>query len=188
MITNDFAGWFIVLCWTAMILYWITTALSVKRTVERHSWMWQRVIVYSAIAALFVLYWNGYAGPILWTRTLAIGITADITTLFGLLIQLWARTSLGRNWSADVTFKEKHELIDRGPYRFIRHPIYSGLLLLILGTALWHGHVDGFIILILISVGVYVRARQEERLLAKHFPESYPPYKKRTTMFIPFIV
>ena len=63
-----------------------------------------------------------------------IGSVADILTGAGLIVALWARTILGTNWSSNVVLKEQHELIERGPYRFVRHPIYTGVLLMVLGT------------------------------------------------------
>ena len=171
-----------------MLLFWLLSAFNVKRTVERQSWKWQRSILFLVIVAAVILSRNGYAGPLLVTRTLAIGMAADILALGGMLIEIWARVCLGRNWSADLTLKENHELIDRGPYRFVRHPIYTGFALLVLGTALWYGHAEGFTLFVALLGGLYVRARREERLLAKQFPGTYLSYKTRTKMFIPFIL
>ena len=119
--------------------------------------------------------------------TLALRITGDVTVLIGLIIALWARTVLGGNWSASVTFKENHELIERGPYRFVRHPIYTGILLMILGTAIISGRAWPFLILIIGFLVYWQRMRQEEALLTRHFPEAYPDYKSRTKAIIPFL-
>lgn len=79
-------------------------------------------------------------GAILWHWTPTVGLVADAIKGIGLVVTLWARLILGGNWSATVEFKERHELIERGPYRVVRHPIYSGVLLMVLGTAiLWGG-------------------------------------------------
>lgn len=108
---------------------------------------------------------------ILWSYTLTIGIIADIVTLIGLIILLWARTVLGGNWSVTAVLKENHELIQRGPYHYLRHPIYSGIMLMVLGVAIFYGHVIGFIALAISFVASWLRARQEEKLLTRHFPE-----------------
>ncbi|MGA3145773.1 MAG: isoprenylcysteine carboxylmethyltransferase family protein, partial [Verrucomicrobiota bacterium] len=102
------------------------------------------------------------------------------------LLQLH-RSGLGGNWSGSVTFKENHELIVRGPYRFVRHPIYTGILLMILGTAIISGRAVAFLALIIGFLIYWQRLRQEEALLTKHFPETYPGYKSRTKALIPFL-
>ncbi len=124
---------------------------------------------------------------ILWSRTLVIGIIVDIITLIGLVIVLWARTVLGGNWSTDTVLKENHELIQVGPYRYVRHPIYSGLLLMALGAAIFYGRATGFVAFAIFFVTFWFRAHQEEKLLTEQFPETYPDYKARVKKFIPFV-
>jgi protein-S-isoprenylcysteine O-methyltransferase Ste14 len=101
---------------------------------------------------------------------------------------VWARRTLGRNWSANVTFKEGHELITSGPYAYVRHPIYSGLLLLILSVAVYAGSVISFVIFLLFFLGAFLKAGKEERLMAEHFPDAYPIYLKRVKAIIPFVL
>jgi protein-S-isoprenylcysteine O-methyltransferase Ste14 len=120
-------------------------------------------------------------------HTLVTGIVADVLALVGLSLAIWARVTLGGNWSARVTLKENHELIQRGPYRLVRHPIYSGLLLMILGTAVLAGRVGGFIALAFCFCGFWVKLRQEERLLAQHL-SGYSEYMRRTKALVPFIL
>jgi protein-S-isoprenylcysteine O-methyltransferase Ste14 len=94
--------------------------------------------------------------------------------------------TLGGNWSAKVTLKENHELIQRGPYRLVRHPIYSGLLLMIFGTAILVGKVGAFIVLVMCFGGFWVKLRQEEALLSKHL-SGYSDYMRRTKALVPFV-
>ena len=190
---NSLTEQFIILCWAIFLIYWIISSFSVKRTVERQGWGWQRVLILAAVIAAFILFSRGASlsldmAMILWPQTLTVGIVADIITFIGLIIMLWARTALGRNWSANVVFKEKHELIVRGPYRYVRHPIYSGLLLMVLGAAIIQGRVAGFVVFIACFIGFLFKALQEERLLTKHFPEAYPDYKARVKALIPFVL
>jgi protein-S-isoprenylcysteine O-methyltransferase Ste14 len=85
-------------------------------------------------------------------------------------------------------FKEQHELIERGPYRFVRHPIYSGVLLMLFGTMLLSGTIAGVIVVVITVAALSVKARREERLLTKHFPDSYPRYRERVkSAIIPFV-
>ena len=116
-----------------------------------------------------------------------VGILADVLVFLSLLITLWARVVLGRNWSSRVTFKVDHELIQRGPYHWVRHPIYSGLLLMGIGTAMSCNRVNFFLGMGLCSWGLWVKLRKEEALMTKHFPEVYPEYKARTKALIPFV-
>ncbi len=115
------------------------------------------------------------------------GIPGDVLVLIGLFIAISARIALGGNWSARVTLKENHELIERGPYRLVRHPIYSGLLLMILGTAIVVGQVGSFVVLAFCSFGLWVKLRREEALLTKHLP-GYSEYMRRTRALIPFVL
>ncbi len=180
----NLTGQFIILCWAIFIIYWIIAAFRVKRTVEKRMGWWRILIL--LILAAYAL--NPIKqGGILWSYTLTVGIIADIVTLTGLIITLWARTVLGGNWSTDTALKENHELIQSGPYRYVRHPIYSGLLLMVLGVAIFYGRVIGFVAFIIFFITFWLRARQEEKLLTKQFPEAYPNYKARVKAFIPFI-
>jgi protein-S-isoprenylcysteine O-methyltransferase Ste14 len=119
--------------------------------------------------------------------TLALRIMSDVTVLMGLIVALWARIILGGNWSASVTFKQNHELIERRPCRFVRHPIYTGVLLMILGTAIIGGRAGPFLALMICFLAYRQKPRQEEALLTKHFPETCPAYKSRTKALIPFL-
>jgi len=106
--------------------------------------------------------------------------------LIGLLTAIWARLNLGKNWGTPMSQKQDPELVTSGPYNYIRHPIYSGILLASLGTAI-ASTVYLFIIFIIIAVYFIFSAVTEERLMTKEFPKVYPDYKARTKMLIPFI-
>jgi protein-S-isoprenylcysteine O-methyltransferase Ste14 len=143
----------------------------------------------TAIAALLlcgsvqIFHWD----RAIMSRTLATSILADFLVLVGLIIAIYARAALGGNWSARVSLKENHELIQSGPYRVIRHPIYSGLLLMILGTALLTGQMSAFIALVICFAGFWMKLRQEEALLKQHLP-GYPEYMRRTKALVPFLL
>jgi protein-S-isoprenylcysteine O-methyltransferase Ste14 len=181
---------FAIACWGVFIAFWILTAFSVKRTKTQQP-LHHRLLylVLTVVAAVLV---NASARVIDWNRdvfrhTLGTGILADFLVLLGLFIAIWARVTLGGNWSAKVTLKENHELIQRGPYRVVRHPIYSGLLVMILGTAILVGQVGGFIVLLFCFFGFWVKFRREEKLLTKHLP-GYSEYMRRTKALVPFLL
>ena len=186
---SDLTGRFLLTCLAAFILFWTVMAFSTKRTVEasRSQNIWTFVVI-----AVFVLLmvWRGRSlgpGPLLWPHSLTTGVIADLVTFLGLLLTLWARVVLGSNWSSGVVFKEQHELIERGPYAYMRHPIYSGVLLMFLGIAIFRGRVTGFVLLAILFVGLWFKAVQEEKLLTRHFGEAYPQYKKRVKALAPFV-
>jgi protein-S-isoprenylcysteine O-methyltransferase Ste14 len=181
---SNLAGQFILLCWAIFIIYWIVAAFGVKRTVEKQAGWWRIQILLIAVAIAFFMVNHD---TILWSYTLTTGIIADIVTLIGLIIILWARIVLGGNWSTTAVLKENQELIQNGPYRYVRHPIYSGLMLMILGMAIYYGRTIGFVVFIISFIASCLRARQEEKLLTRHFPEEYPNYKARVKAFIPFL-
>jgi protein-S-isoprenylcysteine O-methyltransferase Ste14 len=106
-------------------------------------------------------------------------------TALGLAFSFWARFALGSNWSGTVTIKSGHQLIRKGPYRRIRHPIYTGLLAAFLATAISQGLLRGMLGFVLVSAGIYRKALREERFLAEEFGEGFSEHRKHTGMFLP---
>jgi protein-S-isoprenylcysteine O-methyltransferase Ste14 len=183
------AAKFVGLCWATFVAVWVILALSVKRTTKQQPFLARSLyIAGTAVAAVLLNGWiRGFhlTRPVL-PHTLAIVLVADIIVFAGLVIAVWARVMLGRNWSARVSLKENHELIRTGPYRLVRHPIYSGLLLMILGTAALAGQLGGFVALLICFYGFWMKLRQEERLLTRDLP-GYSEYKAQTKALIPFL-
>jgi protein-S-isoprenylcysteine O-methyltransferase Ste14 len=103
----------------------------------------------------------------------------------GLAFAVWARWQLGRNWSSAVTVKESHTLITSGPYRWVRHPIYSGMVLALFASALAIGEPRGFIGAALILAGFVVKLLAEEAYMRATFPRDYADYCRRTARLIP---
>ena len=172
------------------MVYWAVMTLSTKRTVERGGFLGYRLVALALVLGLT------FAGRLLhvsshsrlWQTTLALGIVTDFIVLTGAAFTVWARVTLGRNWSAEVTFKQDHELIESGPYALARHPIYTGLIVMTLGTAINYGRVIGFALLLAICGAVWWKAREEERLMTRHFHDAYSEYKLRVRAIIPFVL
>ena len=178
-------------CWIVFIAYWIVSARRAKAIAERQSPL-------SALAhrlplgfSYFLLAYPRLPPP--WNHALT--PRTDLTLAFGTAIcasglwfTIWARRTLAGNWSSDVTFKQGHELVRTGPYRFVRHPIYTGLLTMCLGTAVEIGQVRGWLALPLMAVAFGIKLKQEERLLLRHFPGEYPVYQKQAKSLIPFVI
>ena len=111
-----------------------------------------------------------------------------VLAILGLIFGLWARMTLGSNWSGSVTFKEDHELIQKGPYAFVRHPIYSALLLLYLGTAIAIGTIGGFIGFPLLFISCWIKLKQEEDVMIRHFQSPCLEYQKSVKALIPCVL
>jgi protein-S-isoprenylcysteine O-methyltransferase Ste14 len=121
----------------------------------------------------------GVSGPVLAGIGLAVWVA-------GLAIAVWARLYIGRNWGMPMTRRAEPELVTTGPYRLIRHPIYTGIILALVGTALAISPL-GLIAVAVLAVFFAFSATREERFLTEEFPSAYPPYKARTKMLIPFV-
>lgn len=106
-------------------------------------------------------------------------------TFAGLLFAIWARLYLGKNWSGMVTVKHDHELIRSGPYRFVRHPIYSGILLALAGTIVCRRNVWGFLGLAIVWLGLWLKSRMEERFMIETFGSQYDDYRRTTGGILP---
>ena len=184
------ATWiFIQCCWIAWLVYWVIMAFATKRTVERGGFFGYRLVAGAVIVVLLT------AGRLLhvssqsqlWHTGLALG-SERLRRSAGVAFSVWARITLGRNWSAEVTFKQDHELIESGPYALARHPIYTGIIAMALGTAINYGRVVGFGLLVVVCGGVWWKARQEERLMIRHFPDAYAEYRTHVRAIIPFLL
>ena len=104
------------------------------------------------------------------------------------VLAVCSRVFLGRNWSAMVTIKQDHEIIRRGPYALVRHPMYSGFLLAVLGTALAVGEVRGLLALGFVFLGLWLKLRTEEQFLTEQFGAQYIQYQRESKALIPFVL
>jgi len=178
-------------CWIIFLTYWLVSALRVKTTAERQS----RASTFAhriPVGLSYVLLLNpGLPAPlnlVLTPRAEWAHVTGAVVCVFGLFVTVWARRTLAGNWSSDVTFKRGHELIMTGPYQFVRHPIYTGLLLMCLGSAIDIERLRGWLGLAVMFIGFWIKLKQEESLLLRHFPDEYPAYKKQVKALVPFVI
>jgi protein-S-isoprenylcysteine O-methyltransferase Ste14 len=190
---NFVAGLFIALCWATLFLYVICAAFWASRRVEsdrRWNWSW---LLFALIVVPFLFIRNqdhlpAYLARIVLPRTPIVDIGADLLALGGLIVALWGRIALGKNWNLYPSFQENHQLIQSGPYAFVRHPMYSGLILMLLGTVVWYGSGLGFILFVACILGTWFKLRQEEKILTRHFGSTYSSYRKRVRALIPFVL
>jgi protein-S-isoprenylcysteine O-methyltransferase Ste14 len=176
--------------WIAWLIYWWVSARNVKET------RWQEPLgsqllhrVPLLLGALL------FAAPrllplALRRRLLPLGALAPTVGVLliaaGLGFSVWARRHLGRNWSSQVVVKADHALIRSGPYSRLRHPIYTGLLLAFLGTAVIIGEVRGFLAFVLLLISFGIKSRAEEARMRETFPE-YERYRRETSALIPYV-
>jgi protein-S-isoprenylcysteine O-methyltransferase Ste14 len=175
--------------WLLFGVYWAVAALTAKKTKRRESVM-QRLGYVLPLLATFLLLAErgderGWLGAYLVPATRAVEWFGAALAAAGIGVCFWARWHLGSNWSGTVTLKEGHELIRSGPYRTIRHPIYTGILLALVGTAIQIAQVRGFIAVGLAFVSFYVKARREESFLKTEFGDRFAEHAERTGMFLP---
>jgi protein-S-isoprenylcysteine O-methyltransferase Ste14 len=123
-----------------------------------------------------------------YTPALSFQIIGLSITLFGFVVSVAGREYLSSNWSGKVIIQEKHELIKKGPYKIIRHPIYAGVLVMMIGSSMITGNIFCFIWVIFCFFGLFRKSKQEEELLIKKFGETYKQYIKETKMMIPYIL
>jgi len=175
--------------WILFGLYWLVSALKLKKTKRRETWFERLRYVLPLLVAFCFL-----SRPELRYGWLAARFVPDnpavnwigvFVTAVGVAIAFWARWHLGSNWSGVVTLKEGHELIRTGPYRAIRHPIYTGILLAMLGTAIAMGEVRALIAVAITWLSFYQKARREESFLSEEFGAGFVEHCKHTGMFLP---
>jgi protein-S-isoprenylcysteine O-methyltransferase Ste14 len=176
--------------WLAWLAYWLAAAQDVKPTRRKESRASRFLTVALTLPAAVLFVVRGH-----WPHWLSARFLPDTTTVYGLglllviaglLFAVWARMQLGRNWSGTVTVKEDHELIRSGPYAIVRHPIYTGLLLAILGTAIVFGEWRGLFAFCFLTVAFLLKLRREERFMAESFPDTYPRYRAQVPALIPY--
>jgi protein-S-isoprenylcysteine O-methyltransferase Ste14 len=172
----------VLVVWGVFGLYWLVAAVGVKAGSRSRRARPPGLLLLVALILLRIFKADSLAvdSPVLK----AAGV---ILLLTGLGLAVWARIYLGRNWGMPMTEKAEPELVTSGPYRFVRHPIYSGLLLAILGTAL---ATNIYWLIALGVMGIYFvySARVEERLLTMSFPSAYPGYRAKTKLLVPFLL
>jgi protein-S-isoprenylcysteine O-methyltransferase Ste14 len=179
-------------CWAAFVVVWLLAAIFTKRSVYRERGARRLRYMIPIVVGCYLLF-RGYHLPYPFNahivpQTDAILVTAAILCICGLGFCFWARAVLGSNWSGTVTLKENHELILRGPYRLVRHPIYTGLLAMVIATVIQQGHIAGIIGLILVFVSLWIKLSDEEEVMHKQFPDQYAAYRERVKRIIPFIL
>jgi protein-S-isoprenylcysteine O-methyltransferase Ste14 len=173
----------IAVIWAVFWIYWLVSAFGAKRSTGGR----RRIAVNGATAAaVFVLVRVFHSGSLI-VHSPVLGAIGVALLASGVALAVWARVHLGRNWGMPMTERAEPELVTSGPYRFVRHPIYSGLLLGLLGTAL-ATDLLGLLIAVPLGAYFYYCASVEEKYLIATFPTAYPAYRTATKMIIPYVL
>lgn len=183
-------GLIILSCWLALFTFWLVSAFTAKATAERKSFASSLVYRIPLIVGAVVLGKFHQPYPMNLPFTPQTPVTPWIgaaVCVAGLGVAIWSRWTLAGNWSSNVQFKEGHQLIKTGPYRFVRHPIYTGILLMCLALPIQFGRLHCWLGLAIICVGLWIKLKQEERIMLQHFAE-YSYYRKHVKALVPFIV
>jgi protein-S-isoprenylcysteine O-methyltransferase Ste14 len=187
-----FFAWFFAVVWIAFMIYWRLAALRVKTT-ERLEPLTSRLLRSLAFLAAIALF-SLHRLPVPWLNAhflpagRAAFFTGAVLTVAGLLFAVWARLHLGANWSRDVTIKRDHTLIVTGPYALVRHPIYTGLLTALLGTAIAIAEVRALVAVVLLFLAFWHKLRLEEQWMRSRFCAAYTAYARRTSALIPWLL
>lgn len=194
-------GTVILSSWAAFLLVWGVTAFGVKRDVRggkfgsvwSSAWPLRFVVALLLVAMLLRAAARDRGRPaafsgrmLLFLPSPLLGWVAAAIVVIGICFAIWARLTLGKNWSPRPSKKEQHELVTNGPYRFVRHPIYTGMLLAMFGSALT-GSLFAIFIFLLASVVFLSRVPREERIMLDLFPNEYPSYQSRTKRLVPLV-
>jgi protein-S-isoprenylcysteine O-methyltransferase Ste14 len=183
-------GTAIIICWIIFWVYWLIAAFSSKQNISTNYRRFFRIrIGFILLVLILVRLLNKQNYTFenrLLTSNQVVLATGLVIFLLGLLLAVWARLYLGKNWGAPMSQKKDPELVTSGPYRYVRHPIYSGLMLAFLGATLT---ASLFWLVVFVISGVYFiySALVEEKHMIKQFPKTYTSYKSRTKMLFPFI-
>jgi len=176
--------------WLAWGLYWVVSAFGAKTTQRRESPASRLSHLVPLIIGVALIVWPripwGWWSLRLVPRGPLTSVVALALLLAGLAFTVWARLHLGRNWSGTVTLKEGHELIRSGPYAYVRHPIYTGLLVALLGSAIACGEVRALIGLSVVAGAFIRKLRIEERFMREIFPGQYQRYCAEVPALVPF--
>jgi protein-S-isoprenylcysteine O-methyltransferase Ste14 len=173
----------IAVTWGVFWIYWFVSAFSAKQSLAGRR---QFPLRGATALAVFILV-RVFRGGSLAVHSPVLAAIGAVVFAAGLLLAVWARIHLGRNWGMPMTQRAEPDLVTSGPYRFVRHPIYSGLLLGVIGTAL-ATDLLGMIIAVVLTAFFYYSASVEEKNLIATFPTSYPAYRTATKMLIPFVL
>jgi protein-S-isoprenylcysteine O-methyltransferase Ste14 len=179
----DIVVWSSVILWVILVIYWIIRAK--ERGVGNEIAGLLKLVVSGVI--IYVPLISGI-NRFSYDRSMPVSVIGLIIAILGCMVCIAGREELAKNWSGKVAIQRGHELVQNGIYGMIRHPIYAGVLMMMLGVSMIAGNVFGFIWTALSFFGFFRKSKQEETLLLEKFGIIYAEYCKKTKIFFPFIL
>ena len=175
--------------WVIWFVFWRFAARAAKRVEQQESIGSRLAYLVPMLIVIALVMWRNWPG---WLGAQLNGGWSEYwmgvaMLVLGLFLAVWARKTLGDNWSGRVSVKSGHELVRSGPYRWIRHPIYTGVLLGLLGTAFASGKLSGYLGALLALGALVHKLRIEERWMLTHFGDSYRDYRRASSALVPFL-
>jgi protein-S-isoprenylcysteine O-methyltransferase Ste14 len=184
-------GGVIATAWIAVAVVWVIGGFTMKTAVRTQSVASRLLDTAPVVAAFLLLRINPGLNEWLAVRFVPTPVSwqyfGAAITVAGGAVAIWARFYLGGNWSSNVTVKQDHQLIRSGPYSLVRHPIYSGFLLAMLGTAIYVGELRGLLAVVLAAIGWKIKSRREEAFMEDEFGEQYTRYCREVKALVPFV-
>jgi protein-S-isoprenylcysteine O-methyltransferase Ste14 len=184
------------LLWLAFVVCWLVLAqFNKKASRDTPRWAGWRLRLVILVALILLVRFHRHAvasfalsvnHALLLHSSIALQWVGVVLCLAGFGFAVWARVHIGRNWGMPMSLREGHELVTSGPYSYVRHPIYSGLMLALIGSAFTVGLVL-LLVLPLYFAYFLFSARREEKTMLAQFPAAYPAYRRRTKLLIPFV-
>jgi protein-S-isoprenylcysteine O-methyltransferase Ste14 len=188
---NQIYHWLFPLAWIAFFTYWLVSAAAVRKIRISDPWAVRIVQLFFTALAIALMASPRFDVGVLtgrfWPLNRIAFFTGAALLLAGLAFAVWARVHLGQFWSARVALKEGHQLIRTGPYSLVRHPIYTGILTAVAGTAVAMGQLRGAIAFVLLAIVHFLKSRREERLLMTELGGEYTRYRNEVPALVPFL-
>jgi protein-S-isoprenylcysteine O-methyltransferase Ste14 len=175
--------------WYTVAIVWLIGAFTTKRTVRSHPARSGFVYIVLILLAFLLFQKPLRFGLLAWRfvpMSAATGYVGLALTMTGCAFAIWARFYLGSNWSGRPTIKQDHTLIRSGPYRLVRHPIYTSIVVAMLGTAIYIGEIRALIGTVLALIALKLKSRLEEAFMTERFGAEYAQYKQQVKALIPF--
>jgi protein-S-isoprenylcysteine O-methyltransferase Ste14 len=176
--------------WLSWGAYWWLAARGSKPNVRREPLGSRLLHMLPLVLAVALLWPDNFPVALLNARLLRwtpwVFWSGALVTLAGLLFTVWARVHIARNWSGTVTIKQDHQLIESGPYALVRHPIYTGLLVAFIGSALARGEWRGLVAVVIVWLALWRKLGLEERWMLEIFGQRYEDYRRRVPALVPF--
>ncbi len=173
----------VAVAWVVFWIYWLVSAFGSKRGTRSA----RGIPLRAALAVVLLLFFRVVHTGGFDVHDVALAVLGTAIVFCGIGFAIWARVNIGRNWGMPMTTKDEPELVTSGPYRFVRHPIYTGILVAVLGTALVI-NLLALAVAAVLGAFFWYSATVEEKNLDATFPRAYPAYRAQTKMLIPFVL